>query len=64
MSPTIDELALQIGDEIGHDESPDCCTEPMPPVAANGDLTYRCDNCGAEVEVDELGLVSDIRERA
>lgn len=62
--PTIYGMTVEVAIEIGRDDAPDCCDEEMARgTDAHGDLVYTCGCCGTEVEVDDLGLVSDIREK-
>jgi hypothetical protein len=50
------------GDELGRDLAPDCCgSEMVRGTDRFGDLIYTCGCCKTVVEVDELGLVADIR---
>ena len=62
--PTIHGMTPSPGDEIGRDDAPDCCDEEMTRGKdAFGDLVYTCGGCGTELEVDDGGLVFDIREK-
>lgn len=65
MEPTIYGMELDPGMHIG-DDVPDCCDGEMDAKTARraGHREYECDDCGTVVEVDKLGLVSDIREKA
>lgn len=65
MEPTIYGMRLDLAMEI-EDGVPDCCYGPMDgkPVDARGHREYECGDCGTVVEVDDLGLVWDIREKA
>lgn len=58
MKPSIHGLELSVGDELGSDTAPDCCDTEMTPVNAS---TYTCGECGTALEVNSLGLVSDMR---
>jgi hypothetical protein len=77
--PSIYGMELDPGMEI-EDGVPDCCYGPMTkkgeesctccaPERTEGDgsgihVEYVCSDCGTVVEVDGLGLVDDIREKA
>lgn len=77
--PTIFDMTLDLGMEI-EDGVPDCCYGPMvkqkddpctccTPEETEGEgtgihLVYECGDCGTVVEVDGLGLVSDVREKS
>lgn len=62
--PTIYGATVRVADEIGREDAPDCCGEEMTrSTDAHGDLIYTCGCCRTEVEVDDLGLVFDIREK-
>lgn len=63
--PTIYGMSLDLAMEI-EDGVPDCCDEEMTGKGADADghREYECGCCGTVVEVDELGLVWDIREKA
>lgn len=79
MEPSIYGMLLDPGMEI-EDGVPDCCYGPMTkkqeetctcckPEDTDGAGTgvhveYACGDCGTVVEVDGLGLVFDIREKA
>lgn len=65
MEPTIYGMTLDPGMEI-EDGIPDCCGGEMTPQTASldGHREYACSGCGTVVEVDDLGLVFDIREKA
>lgn len=54
------DLAMHIDDGI-----PDCCYGEMDAKVASieGHHEYVCGDCGTVVEVDDLGLVFDIREK-
>lgn len=55
---------LEIADDAGHDDIPVCCGDDM--TAKNlddGGIEYTCAGCGTVLEIDELGLVFDIREK-
>ncbi|MFJ8583645.1 hypothetical protein ACIRD2_03155 [Streptomyces sp. NPDC093595] len=58
MEPSIHGHELSPGDELGHDTTPNCCGSEMTATKRG---TYRCDNCDTVLEVNSLGLVSDIR---
>ncbi|GGU52399.1 hypothetical protein [Streptomyces lavendofoliae] len=58
MEPSIHGHELSPGDELGHDTAPTCCGGEMDPTNST---TYRCGHCGTVLEVNGLGLVSDIR---
>ena len=62
--PTIYGMELDLAMEI-EDGVPDCCDEQMNPKPASleGHREYVCGCCGTVVEVDDLGLVFDIREK-
>jgi hypothetical protein len=56
---------LEIADDAGHDDVPVCCGDDMNgEKTAEGGIDYTCGSCGTVLEIDELGLVSDIREKA
>jgi hypothetical protein len=59
-------MELHLADELGHDLAPDCCGQEMTgsPVDPDGHKEYTCGDCGTVLEVDDLGLVYDIREKA
>ncbi|MEU8590727.1 hypothetical protein AB0C59_27550 [Streptomyces sp. NPDC048664] len=63
MGPRIFYLELSIGDELGHDTAPDCCVNEMTAKDADDDgyREFVCGCCGTVVEIDDLGLVYDIR---
>lgn len=62
--PTIHGMTLDAAMEID-DGVPDCCGEEMTPKTASleGHRAYECGCCGTTVDVDDLGLVFDIREK-
>jgi hypothetical protein len=62
--PTIYGMPLDLAMEI-EDGVPDCCYGPMDtkPADTDGHREYECGDCGTVVEVDDLGLVWDIREK-
>lgn len=67
MTPTIcGYIELSAGDELGYCLAPDCCDAEMTgkEIDADGHREYTCGDCGTVLEVDELGLVWDIREKA
>ena len=56
---------LDIADHTGLDDIPVCCDDDMIGTkTAEGGIDYRCGSCGTELDIDENGLVSDIREKA
>lgn len=58
-------MELQLADELGHDLAPDCCGAEMTGQDTDdGHREYLCGDCGTVLEVDDLGLVYDIREKA
>lgn len=58
-------MELHPADELGHDLAPDCCDDEMTGEDTDdGHREYTCGDCGTVLEVDELGLVYDIREKA
>ena len=62
--PTIYGMTPSIADEIGLEDAPDCCGAEMSRKDLDGGgIAYTCDCCGTVLEVDELGLVDDIREK-
>ncbi|GAP46893.1 hypothetical protein [Streptomyces azureus] len=65
MEPTIYGMELVLGMEI-EDGVPDCHGEEMKDEGTDryGDRTYTCRTCGTVIEVDDLGLVDAIREKA
>lgn len=65
MEPTIYGMMLDPGMHID-DDVPDCCYGPMDsrPARIDNHREYKCGDCSTIVEVDELGLVFDIREKA
>jgi hypothetical protein len=65
MEPTIYGMELVLGMEI-EDGVPDCCGEEMKDEGADeyGDRADTCRTCGTVVEVDDLGLVDAVREKA
>ncbi|MGW0577738.1 hypothetical protein ACWD25_17590 [Streptomyces sp. NPDC002920] len=58
-------MSLDLGMEI-EGGVPNCCYGPMDggKPGKDGHRVYTCGDCGTVVEVDELGLVWDIREKA
>jgi hypothetical protein len=60
---TIYSMTVEIAMEIGRDDAPDCCGAEMTRAVNGDDLTYTCGCCGTAVDVDEVGLVDDIREK-
>ncbi|TGB06553.1 hypothetical protein [Streptomyces sp. MZ04] len=66
MTPTIcGYMELSLADEVGHDLAPDCCDDEMTgKVTDGGHKEYTRGDCGTVLEVDDLGLVWDIREKA
>lgn len=61
--PNIHGTILRVADELGHDLAPDCCGDDMTGEnLADGYQRYTCSDCGTVLEVDDLGLVDDIRE--
>ncbi|MFM9373233.1 hypothetical protein [Streptomyces sp. Da 82-17] len=67
MEPTILDIELFTGMEIG-DDVPDCCGEEMADklaaLAHQGHREYECMDCGTVVDVDDLGLVFDITSQS
>ena len=65
MEPTIYGMRLDFGMHID-DAVPDCCYGEMDAdgPSKDGHRLYTCGDCRTTVEVDELGLVFDIREQA
>ena len=62
--PTLYGMTPSPGDEIGREDAPDCCGEEMQRENASHDhIRYTCGCCGMVLEVDDLGLVWDIREK-
>lgn len=56
---------LTPGDDAGHDDVPICCNNDMPGgKTPDGGIDFTCGSCGTVVEIDESGLVFDIREAA
>jgi hypothetical protein len=57
---------LSPGDETDLDDTPRCCGESMTAKAPDedGDREYLCGQCGTALEINENGLVWDIREKA
>jgi hypothetical protein len=56
---------LEIADDAGHDDIPVCCDEDMTgKPLGDGSVEHTCGSCGTVLEIDELGLVFDIREKA
>ncbi|PAZ15660.1 hypothetical protein CLM62_12755 [Streptomyces sp. SA15] len=63
--PTIYGMTPRIADEIGRDDAPTCCSDEMGRKDTSRDhIEYTCGCCGTVLEVDDLGLVWDIREKA
>ncbi|MFF4531563.1 hypothetical protein ACFY1P_20120 [Streptomyces sp. NPDC001407] len=63
MTPRVSYLELSIGDELGRDQRPECCEAGMAARDLdNGRIEYTCRDCGTVLEVDALGLISDIRD--
>lgn len=55
---------LEIADDAGHDDIPVCCGDDMTGKNLDdGSIEYTCAGCGTVLEIDELGLVFDIREK-
>ncbi|WP_327223010.1 hypothetical protein OG229_02380 [Streptomyces platensis] len=52
------------GDEVGTDATLFCCNQRMTVAGPDkhGDRTHTCGNCGAQVDVNKLGLLGDIRD--
>lgn len=62
--PTIYGMIPRPGDEIGHDDAPNCCHDDMDRKNTDhGHIEYTCGCCGIVLEIDDLGLVWDIREK-
>ena len=57
MEPCSHGRELSVGDELGLSVTPDCCDDEMTAAGR----TFTCANCGTALQVDALGLVSDIR---
>jgi hypothetical protein len=56
---------LTPGDEADRDDIPVCCYDDMSGATTEeGGIDYTCGDCGTVLEIDELGLVADIRESA
>jgi hypothetical protein len=55
---------LSIADDTDIDDVPVCCGDDMPGKKLDdGGIEYTCGSCGTVLEIDELGLVFDIREK-
>jgi hypothetical protein len=66
MTPTIcGYMELSLGDELGHDLAPDCCDDEMAgkDIDSDGHREYVCGDCGTVLEVDDRGLVWDVRQK-
>ncbi|MEU5429959.1 hypothetical protein AB0H73_30800 [Streptomyces olivoreticuli] len=62
MGPRVFHLELSVSDELGHDTAPLCCDDEMTAKDTDdGFREYTCGCCHTVVEIDELGLVFDIR---
>ena len=60
--PTTYGVPLSIADDLGHDVAPAYCRAEMTGKnIAEGHQEYTCAGCRTVVEVDDLGLVFDIR---
>ncbi|MFD9276889.1 hypothetical protein ACFWD7_06300 [Streptomyces mirabilis] len=70
---------LEIADDAGHDDIPVCCGNDMTgkkvacicctnedtgEAATGAHTVHTCGDCGTELEIDGVGLVFDIREKA
>lgn len=54
---------LQIASDAGLDDVPRCCRDSMTgKQLERGGIEYTCDGCHTVLELDEFGLVYDIRE--
>ena len=55
---------LSPGDETDLDDIPVCCGSDMTGKKLDdGDIEHACENCGTVLEINENGLVWDIREK-
>jgi predicted RNA-binding Zn-ribbon protein involved in translation (DUF1610 family) len=53
---------LTPGDEVGRELPPECCEEEMNRTTTGRHLVYRCASCHTALEVNNHGLVLDIRD--
>lgn len=56
-------MDIRIADEVGTDVVLRCCGQEMTVTGPDkyGDRTHTCPACATEVDIDDLGLVDDIR---
>lgn len=52
------------GEEVGTDATFTCCGQDMTAAAPDkyGYRTHTCGSCGTSADVDDLGLMNDIRD--
>ena len=55
---------LRIADETDLEDNPRCCGDDMNgSKTTEGGIDYTCGSCGTMLEINENGLVWDIREK-
>ncbi|MFG2328276.1 hypothetical protein ACGFMM_01485 [Streptomyces sp. NPDC048604] len=59
--PTLHGMELTPGDEAGLDAAPVCCSSDKARRPGGTGIRFTCGNCRSSVDINELGLVTDIR---
>ncbi|MEU5772684.1 hypothetical protein ABZ819_05185 [Streptomyces venezuelae] len=60
MSNQISAQSLDVGDELGMYETPECCDTSMEEAFVQGHLSFQCGRCDSYVDVDDSRTVTEV----